>query len=203
MTTHIQIYTAADGQVVLHVSLDNDTAWLTQAQMALLFNTSSDNISLHLKNIYSELELEEQTTTEDFSVVRQEGKRQVKRKLKHYNLDAIISVGYRVSSARATQFRIWATNTLKQHIVQGYSINEKRLLERKVEFEQAVALLSRTLSNQGLVTDAGESVLQVVSDYARSWSLLQGYDEQSLTENTTKQTAMQAFYCTQIAANQG
>jgi hypothetical protein len=149
-----------------------------QAQMAELFGTSTDNISLHLKNIYKEDELDEFVTTEDFSIVRQEGKRQVRRYIKHYNLDAIISVGYRVSSKRATQFRQWATRVLKAHLVQGYTLNQQRLQERGIEFEQAVDLLSRTLTNQGLISPEGEAVASVIADYARSWSLLQGYDEQ-------------------------
>src|SRR5690606_33991030 len=113
----IQIFTSTDGQAQLEVALEQDTVWLNQAQMAELFGTSTDNISLHLKNIYRDGELEEPATTEDFSVVRQEGARQVRRQLKHYTLDAIISVGYRVSSTRATQFRIWATRVLRQHLV--------------------------------------------------------------------------------------
>lgn len=193
MTSSIEIYQSDDGQVQLQLRLEQDSLWLTQAQMAELFETSSDNISLHLKNIYQEGELQEQSTTEDFSVVRQEGKRQVQRRIKHYNLDAIISVGYRVSSNRATQFRIWATRTLKQHLIEGYTLNQRRLQERGVEFEQAIALLSRTLANQQLVSDEGEAVLAVINDYARSWSLLQGYDEQSLTSLTNKQNNMLAL----------
>lgn len=193
MNNGIEIYTTDDGQVQLQLRLEQDSLWLTQAQMAELFETSSDNISLHLKNIYQEGELQEQPTTEDFSVVRQEGKRQVQRRIKHYNLDAIISVGYRVSSNRATQFRIWATRTLKQHLIEGYTINQRRLQERGVEFEQAIALLSRTLANQQLVSDEGEAVLAVINDYARSWSLLQGYDEQSLKSLTKKQNDMLAL----------
>lgn len=193
MTNSIEIYQSDDGQVQLQLRLEQDSLWLTQAQMAELFETSSDNISLHLKNIYQEGELQEQPTTEDFSVVRQEGKRQVQRRIKHYNLDAIISVGYRVSSNRATQFRIWATRTLKQHLIEGYTINQRRLQERGVEFEQAIALLSRTLANQQLVSDEGEAVLAVINDYARSWSLLQGYDEQSLKSLTKKQNDMLAL----------
>lgn len=193
MTSNIEIYQTDDGQVQLQLRLEQESLWLTQAQMAELFETSSDNISLHLKNIYQEGELQEQSTTEDFSVVRQEGKRQVQRRIKHYNLDAIISVGYRVSSNRATQFRIWATRTLKQHLIEGYTINQRRLQERGVEFEQAIALLSRTLANQQLVSDEGEAVLAVINDYARSWSLLQGYDEQSLTSLTNKQNNMLAL----------
>ncbi len=189
----IQLYQSTDGSVQLHVTFEHDTFWLSQSQMGELFETSNDNISLHLKNIYQDGELQEAATTEDFSVVRQEGNRQVKRQLKHYSLDAVISVGYRVSSARATQFRIWATNTLKQHLVQGYTLNQQRLQERGIEFEQALQLLSQTLENQQLVSADGAVVLSVVSEYARSWSLLQAYDEQSLSEQSSKQSAMHAL----------
>ncbi|WP_343039974.1 virulence protein RhuM/Fic/DOC family protein [Tepidicella baoligensis] len=181
------------GDQPVQVRLEGETVWLTQAQMAELFDTSTDNISLHLKNIYADKELQEPATTEDFSVVRQEGARQVKRQLKHYNLDAIISVGYRVNSSRATRFRQWATRVLRQHLVEGYTLNQQRLQERGIEFEQALDLLSRTLANQQLVSAQGEAVLQVIAKYARSWSLLQGYDEQSLTGQTAKQGGMQAI----------
>jgi len=189
---NIVIFESGDEPV--QVRLEGETVWLTQAQMAELFDTSTDNISLHLKNIYSEKELQEPATTEDFSVVRQEGARQVKRQLKHYNLDAIISVGYRVNSSRATRFRQWATGVLRQHLAEGYTLNQQRLQERGVEFDQALHLLSRTLTNQQLVSAQGEAVLGVIADYARSWSLLQGYDEQSLTGQTAKQGGMQAMH---------
>ncbi len=189
--TDIVIFESDDQPV--EVRLEGETVWLSQAQIAELFGTSTDNISLHLKNIFTDNELDERSTTEDFSVVRQEGSRQVKRRLKHYNLDAIISVGYRVSSARATQFRIWATGVLRQHLVDGYTLNQRRLKERGIEFEQAVSLLARTLDNQQLVNDEGRAVLQVIGDYARSWSLLQGYDEQSLTGQSARQQAMRTL----------
>lgn len=182
----------ADDQAV-QVQLEGETVWLSQAQMAELFGTSADNISLHLKNIFTDKELDEPSTTEAFSVVRQEGSRQVKRHIKHYNLDAIISVGYRVNSTRATRFRQWATGVLRQHLVDGYSFNQHRLKERGIEFEQALNLLSRTLANQQLVCAEGEAVVRVIADYARSWSLLQGYDEQSLTGQTTRQDGMQVL----------
>ena len=177
----------------VEVRLEGETVWLSQGQMAELFGTSTDNVSLHLKNIFTDKELDERATTEDFSIVRQEGTRQVKRLLKHYNLDAIISVGYRVSSARATQFRIWATRVLRQHLVDGYTLSQRRLQERGIEFEQAVSLLARTLTNQQLVNDDGRAVLQVISDYARSWSLLQAYDEQSLTGQSAAQRGMRVL----------
>jgi prophage maintenance system killer protein len=196
----IQIYQSEDGQLELKVTFDQDTIWLTQAQMAELFGTGADNISLHLKNIYADQELDELATTEDFSVVRQEGKRQVQRQIKHYNLDAVISVGYRVSSTRATQFRIWATRTLKQHLVDGYTLNQSRLQARGVEFEQVIQLLTNTLSNQQLVQAEGSAVLSVIADYARSWSLLQGYDEQSLRALPNKQNGMQALHLSDVLA---
>lgn len=189
----VRIFTSSDGQAQLEVALDQETVWLNQSQMAALFDTSTDNVGLHLKNIYQESELKEAPTTEDFSVVRQEGNRQVRHRIKHYNLDAIISVGYRVSSLRATQFRQWATQILKDHLVQGYTLNQRRLTERGIEFEQAVSLLSRTLTNQGLVSTEGEAVARVISDYARSWSLLQGYDEQKLAEVGLKQPDMKSL----------
>ncbi|MEZ5612554.1 MAG: RhuM family protein [Rhodocyclaceae bacterium] len=183
----------ASGDQPVEVRLEGETVWLSQGQMAALFATSTDNISLHLKNIFSDKELDERSTTEDFSVVRQEGARQVRRRLKHYSLDAIISVGYRVSSARATQFRIWATGVLRQHLVEGYTLNQRRLQERGIEFEQAVSLLARTLDSRQLVNDEGRAVLQVIGDYARSWNLLQGYDEQSLTGQRATQREMRAL----------
>ncbi|MFJ1412002.1 RhuM family protein [Capnocytophaga canimorsus] len=193
MINEIKIFTTDDKKISLQVSLEKETVWLTQSQMSFLFDTSTDNIGLHLKNIFLEEELDEFSTTEDFSVVRQEGKRQVKRTLKHYNLDAILSVGYRVSSKRATQFRKWATQTLKQHLVQGYTINEQRLKERGIEFNEVLSLLSSTLENQTLISDEGVAVLKVVQEYAKSWSLLQAYDQQSLPKSSLKNQEMNAL----------
>lgn len=193
MSQQIEIYTSADGQAQLRVALDKDTVWLTQAQIAELFSVSPQNITMHLKKIFAEQELAESSTCKDFLQVQPEGGRDVSRTRKHYNLDAIISVGYRINSGRATQFRIWATQTLKQHLVQGYTLNQKRLQERGIEFEQVVSLLSQTLANQSLVNPEGAAVVGVIHDYARSWSLLQGYDEQSLGNNSATQKGMVAL----------
>jgi hypothetical protein len=122
----ILLYEAKDGAVRVDVRLEQETVWLTQRQMAELFDTSTDNVGLHLKNIYADEELEEEATAEDFSVVQIEGQRRVQRRLKHYNLDAIISVGYRVNSKRGTRFRQWATRTLREHLVRGYTVNRQR-----------------------------------------------------------------------------
>ncbi|MHB1494951.1 MAG: virulence RhuM family protein [Acidithiobacillus sp.] len=165
----------------MEVRLEGETLWITQSQMAELFATSADNISLHLKNIYKDSELDEIATAEDFSVVRQEGVRQVARQLKHYNLDAIISVGYRVNSTQATRFRQWATRVLREHLTQGFSINEYRLAQQGlVELEQAVDLLSKTLTRQELVTDIGREVVGLILGYAKTWRLLLDYDEDKL-----------------------
>lgn len=150
--------------------------------MAQLFNTSADNISLHLKNIFTEQELDETATTEDFSVVRQEGRRQVTRRLKHYNLDAVLSVGYRVKSKSATQFRIWATTRLKEYLLHGYTLNRQRLQHNAAELEQALALIRKTAASPELTLESGRGLVDIVSRYAQTFAWLQQYDEGLLTK---------------------
>ena len=118
----IIIYTTPDGKETFEVNLKKETVWLSQKQMAELFEKNTDTIGLHIKNIFSTKELDNKSTTEEYSVVQMEGGREVKRKIKFYNLDLIISVGYRVNSKRGTQFRIWATNILKDHLIKGYTV---------------------------------------------------------------------------------
>lgn len=167
----IIIYQPHADQPAIDVRLEGETVWLSQRQMSVLFDTSSDNVGLHLKNIYAERELLEEATTEDFSVVRQEGNRQVRRSVRHYNLDAIISVGYRVKSATATQFRIWATKRLREYLVQGYSINQQRL----EQLGQIVEVMAR--ADNHLVAGTGE----VLSAYIPSLQTLRDYDEGTLS----------------------
>lgn len=127
----IQIYTSQDGQVSLNVSFEQETVWLSQSQMAELFEKNVRTINDHIENIFKERELDfGDSTVRKFRIVRKEGNRQVSRNIEHYNLDVIISVGYRVKSQRGVQFRQWATKTLKQHLIDGYTVNEKRLQER-------------------------------------------------------------------------
>lgn len=128
------LYNSADEEVSVNALVKDETIWLTQKAMAELFGCSTDNISLHLKNIFAEGELEENRTAEEISVVQTEGTRQVKRKQKFYNLDAIISVGYRVNSRRATQFRIWATNILTEYMTKGFVLDDERLKQGKTAF---------------------------------------------------------------------
>jgi hypothetical protein len=141
MTEPLQIYQTATGELQVRLDVQQDTVWLTQAHLAQLFETSTDNIGLHLKNIYAEQELDETSTTEDYSVVRQEGKRQVKRQIKHYNLEAILSVGYRISSKQAVRFRQWATRTLREHLTRGYTVNQQRLRQNAQDLETALGLV--------------------------------------------------------------
>lgn len=124
-----QLVIFEQGSQPVEVRLEGETVWLAQRQLGETFGTPPENVLMHLKRIYAEAELDRAATAKDFLAVRQEGARQVRRRLRHYNLDAIISVGYRVSSARATQFRIWATRVLRQHLVEGYTLNERRLAE--------------------------------------------------------------------------
>ncbi len=191
--SEIKIYKASDGQTEIQVKLDSDTVWLSQKQIAELFDKDSDTIGLHLKNIFDSGELDEISTTEFSSVVQREGKRDVSRKIKTYNLDAIISVGYRVNSIRGTQFRIWANNILKDYLIKGYSINEKRLLQQNEqlrELQKSVKLLGNVLNNKKLNADESLGLLKIISDYAYALDILDQYDYQNLeiTETSGKET---------------
>ena len=128
------MYNTVDGEVSINAIVKDETIWLTQRAMAQLFDCSTDNISLHLKNIYQTKELDEAATTEDFSAVQSEGNRTVNRRMKFYSLDAIISVGYRVNSRRATQFRIWATSILKEYMTKGFAMDDERLKQGRTAF---------------------------------------------------------------------
>lgn len=182
MNNPIEIYQTSDGQTQVEVRFGQETVWLSQAQMAQLFDTSADNISLHLKNIYAEGELDEQATTEDFSVVRTEGSRKVTRQIKHYNLDAVISTGYRVKSRYATQFRIWATARLKDYLLKGYALNQSRLQQNAAELEQAVALIRKTAASPELTVESGRGLVDIIGRYAQTFLWLQQYDEGLLSE---------------------
>ena len=176
----IVVFEAPDGMARVEVVVSGDTVWLTQAQMADLFDSSTDNVGLHIKNLYTEGELDEAATAEDSSAVRHEGGREVRRRIRHYNLDVIISVGYRVKSKRGTQFRIWASSVLRDHLLRGYTLSEQRLLARGVEFDQAVALLSATLRQHEALTPGGQAIIDVVQHYAKTWRMLRAYDEDRL-----------------------
>jgi len=175
------IYQPDDGSEV-SVRLEGNTIWLTQRQISDILETSTDNIGLHFKNIYASGELVETATTEDFSVVQQEGQRSVSRKTKHYNLDAIISVGYRVNSKRGTQFRQWATGVLRDHLMQGWTLDRARFKHNAAELEAALALVRKTAQSPDLIADTGRGLVEIVSRYTQTFLLLQRYDEGLLAE---------------------
>ncbi len=164
----VVVYETDDGETRVEVRFDRETVWLTQGQMAELFETSTNNVSLHLNNVFSARELEREATTKESLVVRTEGSRQVQRTLTHYNLDAIISVGYRVNSHRGVRFRQWATRTLREHLVRGFTLNQQRLAERGLqEARDTLNLLADTLRNQALVDSTGQEVLDLTTPHRR------------------------------------
>lgn len=189
--SEIIIYQTSDNQTAIEVKFDNQTVWLSQKQMSELFDKDSDTVGLHLKNIFAEEELVESATTELFSVVQTEGKRNVKRDIKFYNLDAIISVGYRVNSKRGTQFRQWATQRLKDYLVQGYLINQKRL----DELQKVVQIISQGGDNEELKIHEAKGMLDIITNYTQSFILLNQYDSQNLqTENLNENITYEIEY---------
>ena len=186
----IEIFKTEDGATEIRVSLSNETVWLSQRQMAELFDKNADTIGLHLKNIYKSGELNEDSTTEEFSVVQTEGTRSVTRSVKFYNLDAIISVGYRVNSKRGTQFRIWANNVLKEYLVKGFVLNEKKLIqqnEKLKDLQESIKILGDVLKYKTLSTDESTGLLKIVSDYAYALDILDRYDYQNLKVSSTSE----------------
>ena len=192
----IIIYQTEDGEIKLDVKMDKETVWLTQAQMSDLFQTDRTAILRQINNIYKSQELESESTCAKIAQVRTEGKRNVTRYIPYYNLDMIISVGYRVNSKRGTQFRIWANKILKDYLIKGYAINQKIKLERYQELKDMVHILGNTLKNQEqLTSDQSKGLLAVVTDYVYALDSLDKYDYQQLfIENTTKGDRFHATY---------
>jgi hypothetical protein len=174
----IIIYKSKDGPK-LEVRLEEETVWLTQKQMALLFDKGVPTINEHIKNIYKEGELQKSSTIRKFRIVQKEGKREVERQVDFYNLDVIISVGYRVKSLRGTQFRIWATKTLKEHIIKGYTINEQRLLHTKnklKDLQETITFLEEKSTNE-LLAGQEQEILSLLSNFAKTLTLLEQYEQ--------------------------
>ena len=183
----IEIYQAQDGTTQVEVRFEHDTVWLSQAQMAMLFDKDIRTINEHITNIFDDEELEKKSTIRKFRIVRQEGKRQVNREIEHYDLDMIISVGYRVKSKQGISFRRWATARLKEYLTQGYTINQKRLQQNAHELEQALALIQKTANSSELTLESGRGLVDIVSRYTHTFLWLQQYDEGLLTEPQTQQ----------------
>jgi len=177
----IIIYKSKDGPT-LEVRLEEESVWLSQNQVASLFNVKKAAISKHIKNIFNSGELKEETTVSKMETVQIEGSRRITRELTYYNLDMIISVGYRVNSQQATQFRIWATKTLKNHLIKGYTINEKRLQSAQknlLELTETIEYLKEK-SKHELLAGQEQEILSLLSYYSKSLSLLEQFDKDKL-----------------------
>ncbi|HEY5125117.1 MAG TPA: virulence protein RhuM/Fic/DOC family protein [Ignavibacteria bacterium] len=194
----IVIYRARDGKTSLDVRLEAETVWLNQYQIAELFLTDRTSLLRHINNIYKTGELEQNSTCAKFAQVQKEGNRTIKRNILFYNLDMIISVGYRVNSKRGTQFRIWATNVLKQHLVNGYTINEKRLKEqsKKIqELQKTITYLARTTETMSLTSDEAQGIIRIISDYSHALNILDQYDYNNLKiDSTSKKEKFRLTY---------
>ena len=192
----IIIYRAEDNTVQLDVRMENETVWLSQQQMVQLFNSTKQNISLHIGNIFREGELRKEATVKEYLTVQTEGNRQICRKVLYYNLDVIISVGYRVKSQRGVQFRQWANRILKDYLVKGYAINEKLRREQLSDLRQLVQIVGRTVQSKAVESaDETQAIFDVVLDYTYALDTLDNYDYERLTvKETTPEERFHATY---------
>lgn len=191
--SEIQIFTSKDGKTEIQVTLENETVWLNQYQLESLFQTNRTSINRHISNIYKTEELDKESTCAKFTQVQKEGNREIKRQIQYYNLDVIISVGYRVNSKRGTEFRIWANKILKEYLIKGFSINELRLKkqnEQLKELQKSVKLIGEAINQKVLSTDERIGLLAIISDYAYALDILDQYDNNTLkiTETTEKKS---------------
>lgn len=182
MQHSIEIYRSADGQAQVEVRFGQETVWLSLQQMADVFGRDKSVISRHLKNIFAEGELSPEATVAKNATVQTEGKRQVSREIECYNLDAILSVGYRVNSKAGTQFRIWATARLKDYLLKGYALNHQRLQQNAADLEQALELIRKTAASPELTIASGRGLVDIVSRYTQTFLWLQQYDEGLLND---------------------
>ncbi|OPY66215.1 MAG: Fic/DOC family protein [Syntrophorhabdus sp. PtaU1.Bin050] len=179
----IVIYRTPEGKMELEVKLEHETLWLHQYQLAELFETDRSSLVKHITNIYKTGELSEDSTCAKFAQVRLEGKRRVTRQVLHYNLDMILSVGYRVNSKRGTQFRIWANNVLKEYLAKGYTLNEKRLREREKELQTlktGIQLLERSIMKQARQLDQAMTFVNIIAGFSEGLRILDDYDNERL-----------------------
>lgn len=191
--SNIILYRSKDGQVQLDVNLSEETVWLTQKQLARLFGKNIRTISEHIDNIFVEGELEKASAIRKFRIAAEDGK---VYDTQHYNLDIIISVGYRVNSKQGTDFRKWATSVLRDHLIKGYSIHTQQISKKGLsELRQTVELLQKTLKNHELVNDVGSEAIGLILKYAKTWQLLLAYDEGRLElSKGTKKSAFNLSY---------
>jgi prophage maintenance system killer protein len=195
MENHIEIYKSNKDNVEIQVQFEKETVWLNQYQLADLFDTDRTSVLKHIQNIYATNELDEVSTCAKFAQVRKEGNREVKRNVLYYNLDIIISVGYKVNSIKGTQFRQWATQRLKDYLVKGYALNKKRLKELHYKYsdlQQAIKLAANAGNVDSLSSTEATGILKVIEQYAYALETLDKYDHQKLTiDIDTSETEIQ------------
>ena len=188
----VVIYKTEGGRDAIDVRLENETVWLSQKQMAVLFQKTIPNINIHIGRIYSEKELEMGSTIKESLIVQTEGDRKIARKLTMYNLDVIISVGYRVNSKSGTQFRIWATNVLRDHLVKGYTVNKKALARTTAniaELQKTITLVTN-VRDKKLSSDEAQGLLTIIKQYADTWTTLEAYDSEKLEKRTSSKKSV-------------
>ncbi len=179
----IVIYTNADGTIQTEVRMHEESLWLSLNQIAELFERDKSVISRHIKKVYNDEELDKSATVAKYATVQIEGARKIERTIEFYNLDMILSVGYRVNSKRGTQFRIWANRILKEHLVQGYTVNQKRLQEQQQQIQkikESIRLVERSLLDNVETMDQARSVIKILSDFSQGLAILDNYDNESL-----------------------
>ena len=194
----IVLFKTPEGDTQIDVKLEEETVWLTLNQMSSLFEKDKSVVSRHIGNIFRERELNRNSTVAKFATVQMEGNRRIEREIEHFNLDVIISVGYRVKSKRGTQFRIWANKVLKDYLVQGYALNEKKLKDqtsRIKELEKTLDIFSKVTESYQLKQDEFAGIIKVVKDYTYALDVLDKYDNQNLTiSSTTKEISFKIKY---------
>jgi DNA-binding transcriptional ArsR family regulator len=178
----VVVYEAPDREIRVDVRLERETVWLSLSQITELFGRDKSVISRHLRKIFQSGELEREATVAKNATVQREGGREVVREIEYFNLDAILSVGYRVNSRRGTQFRIWATGTLREHLIRGYTLNRQRFENNAAELEAALALVRKAAAGEALTTDEGRGLVDVIARYTQTFLLLQRYDEGLLAD---------------------
>ncbi|MGE7777853.1 RhuM family protein [Chitinophaga sp. NPDC101104] len=192
------LYQTEDGKLTIDVTVEEDTVWLTQLQMTTLFDSTQQNISQHINNIYKTRELEKKSTHKKSLLVQNEGKRTIQRATDLYSLDMIISVGYRVKSKRGTDFRIWANKILKEYLLQGYALNEQRLNRRTQDFitlKSTIQMMGKLMETHRLTSEDATSLLALLKDYSYALDVLDKYDHRAMpAEHTTASLTFHPSY---------
>ena len=194
----ILLYKTPEGDTQVDVKLEEETVWLTLNQLASLFSKDKSVISRHIRNVFYEKELNRDSTVAKFATVQIEGNRRIEREIEYYNLDVIISVGYRVKSKRGTQFRIWANKVLKEYLIKGYALNERKLkeqTEKLKELERTIEVFSKVTESYQLKQDEFSGILKVIKDYTYALDVLDKYDNKALNvTNTNRQLSFRITY---------